>query len=222
MKCPHCLVEFHDQVVEYDLGIDAEGEWIIRKFSCPSPACKKDILYLVNGTWMKNQHGQKIQFSLIKSSLLIRPKVGARSPLPPEVPTLFSEDYLEACIVLPDSPKASAALSRRCLQFLLREKAGVKPGDLAKEIQQVIDSKQLPSYLLDNIDAIRNIGNFAAHPLKSQSTGEIVPVETGEAEWNLDVLEMLFDFYFVQPERSKQKRDALDKKLTDSGKPLMK
>jgi hypothetical protein len=27
----------------------------------------------------------------------------------------------------------------------------------------------------------------------------IIDVETGEAEWNLDVLELLFDFYFVQP-----------------------
>ena len=47
------------------------------------------------------------------------------------------EDYKEACLVLSDSPKASAALSRRCLQNLLRGAAGVKPGDLSIEIQQV-------------------------------------------------------------------------------------
>lgn len=93
---------------------------------------------------------------------------------------------------------------------------------MSKEIQEVIDSGKLPTILSESIDAIRNIGNFAAHPIKSESTGEVVEVEPGEAEWNLDVLESLFDFYFVQPEILKRKRKALDKKLKDSGKPKMK
>jgi hypothetical protein len=69
---------------------------------------------------------------------------------------------------------------------------------------------------------MRNIGNFAAHPNKSKSSGEVVPVELHEAEWNLDVLESLFDFYFVQPARAKARRDALNKKLADTGKGPMK
>jgi len=69
---------------------------------------------------------------------------------------------------------------------------------------------------------VRQIGNFAAHPIKSTSSGEIVDVEPGEAEWNLDVLEGLFDFYFVGPAESKKKREALDKKLKDAGKPSLK
>jgi len=124
--------------------------------------------------------------------------------------------------VLPDSEKASAALSRRCLQYLLREKAGIKKGDLANEIQQVLDSRQLPSHLADDLDAIRNIGNFAAHPLKSTNTGEIVDVEPQEAEWLLNLLEQFFDFYFVQPSRAKAKRDALNAKLQSIGKHPMK
>jgi hypothetical protein len=80
----------------------------------------------------------------------------------------------------------------------------------------------LPTHLTESIDAVRNIGNFAAHPIKSTSTGEIVDVELGEAEWLLDVLESLFDFYFVQPAILKAKRDALNKKLMDAGKPSLK
>ena len=124
--------------------------------------------------------------------------------------------------MLQDSAKASAALSRRCLQHVLREKARVKKSNLADEIQQVLDSRKLPSHLAEGIDAVRNIGNFGAHPIKSTNTGEIVDVEPGEAEWNLDVLEGLFDFYFVQPELLKKKREALNKKLADAGKPPMK
>ena len=145
----------------------------------------------------------------------------ARPPLPPEVPEKYAEDYKEASLVLSDSPKASAALSRRCLQHLLRDEFNVKPGTLADEIQQVIDGGKLPTYLIEAIDGVRNIGNFAAHPLKSQSTGEIIDVEPGEAEWNLDVLEGLFDFFFVQTEKLKLRRDALNKKLVDAGiKPM--
>ena len=68
----------------------------------------------------------------------------------------------------------------------------------------------------------RNIGNFAAHPNKSATTGEILPVEQEEAEWNLEVLESLFDVYFVQPARARAKRDALNKKLLDANKPPLK
>src|SRR5581483_6228978 len=101
-------------------------------------------------------------------------------------------------------------------------KANVKAGDLSDEIQQVLDSKQLPQYLADDIDAIRNIGNFAAHPAKSQNTGAIDDVEPGKAEWNLQVLDGLFDFYFIQAAASARKRAALDQKLQAAGKPPMK
>ena len=50
----------------------------------------------------------------------------------------------------------------------------------------------------------------------------MVDVKLGEAEWNLDVLEGLFDFYFVQPAILKKKREALNKKVADAGKPPMK
>ena len=105
---------------------------------------------------------------------------------------------------------------------MLREKANVKKSDLAREINEVIGSKALPSHLADAIDAIRNIGNFAAHPVKSTASGEIVEVEPGEAEWTLDVLDGLFDFYFVQPAMFQKRRDALNAKLASVGKPPVK
>jgi hypothetical protein len=156
------------------------------------------------------------------ASRIVHPKTTTRKPLSHEVPSDFSDDYKEACLVLADSEKASAALSRRCLQHLLRSKAGVKPSDLASEIQEALDSKQLPSHLADAIDAVRNIGNFAAHPIKSKQSGEIVEVEPGEAEWCLDTLEGLFDFYFVQPALLKKKRNDLNAKLAAAGKPPVK
>jgi hypothetical protein len=68
---------------------------------------------------------------------------------------------------------------------------------------------------------VRHIGNIAAHPIKSKNPGEIIEVEPGEAEWLLDILEGLFDFYFVQPAKLKRNKDSLNEKLTAAGKKPM-
>ena len=220
MKCPHCLVEFHDNVEAIAIAHDEDGDWGMLKRLCPN--CNRLVLQLAQGMLVAHPVHGGVRFVQPINEVLVHPKRSSRASLPPDVPIEFTQDYNEACVVLADSAKASAALSRRCLQFLLRSQAKVKHGNLAEEIQEVMDSKTLPSHLSESLDAIRNIGNFAAHPMKSKSTGEIVEVEPGEAEWNLDVLESLFDFYFVQPAMLKKKRDRLNKKLADAGKPAMK
>ncbi len=134
----------------------------------------------------------------------IWPFLNNRPVCPPEVPFHIAEDYQEACLVLTISPKASAALSRRCLQNLLHDAAGVKPDKLVKELEEIINSGKLPSQITESIQAIRHIGNFAAHPDENKNTGEIMPVEPHEAEWSLDILESLFDFYYVQPVKNAQ------------------
>jgi len=222
MKCPHCTVEINPQFSEQYLGPDPDGHWAVESMICPNPKCKKKIIELICGSGVTNPRGIVVRVNPTKMRFTVNPLTSSRPPVPNEVDDLFSKDYKEACLILKFSPKASAALSRRCLQNILREKGGVKKGDLADEIEQVINSNTLPSHLNESIDAIRVIGNFAAHPIKSKSSGEIVDVEPGEAEWILDVIESLFDFYFVQPAITKAKKDALNKKLSDLGKPLMK
>ncbi len=212
MKCPHCLDSFHSNLQSKGIDFDKEYYWSVKWEKCPG--CNKNIIYLC-------QQNPQSPVQTLKS-FLVYPKTISRQPLSELIPDTLAQDYKESCLVLSDSPKASAALGRRCLQNLLREKSGVKKANLEKEIQEVLASKQLPSYLAEGIDAIRHIGNFAAHPIKSTNTGEIVDVEPGEAEWILDVLEGLFDFYFVHPELLKSKRDELNKKLADAGKPTLK
>jgi hypothetical protein len=218
MKCPHCLIQFHDEVNSHYLGEDSTSEWTLNRRLCPKcgkfifTLCERYDRYVIGDT--NHYHSRK--------EFYCYPRAISRAPLSSDVPEDFAADYREACLTLSDSPKASAALSRRCLQHILRETAKVKPGNLADEIQLVIDSKLLPSHLIESLDAIRNIGNFAAHPIKSKSSGEVLDVEPGEAEWNLDVLESLFDFYFVQPAELKRKRVALNAKLKEAGKPEMK
>lgn len=217
MKCPHCLVEYHDKPGFAELGSDCVCSWKVIIRNCPN--CIKANFILLGYNYVIESGRQKM---VVDSETLFYPKGSQRNPVPIEVPEVFAKDYSQACLVLADSPMASAALSRRCLQHIIREELKIKDRTLDQEIQKVIEVSKLPSDILESIDAIRSIGNFAAHPIKSQSSGEIVDVEPGEAEWNLDVLEMLFDNLFVAPAIRKQKRDALNAKLKDAGKPEMK
>jgi hypothetical protein len=170
----------------------------------------------LNEIGKKDEYGEK---GVIATTLLF-PKYPIKQ-LPNEVPDKFADDFREAFETLPISPKASAALSRRCLQSLIREKEGITEKTLFAEVDKLLKSNKLPKYLADDLDAIRIVGNFAAHPIKDTNTGEIVDVEPGEAEWTLKVLEDLLLFYFVEEARSAARRDALNKKLKDAGKGQM-
>jgi len=215
MKCPHCQTKYHDKQRNLVLGQDADGEWAIVQRLCPE--CRRFIVHLADANLCNGNI-----LSIRSEVRMLHPK-GAQRPIPSvDVPKEYRDDFIEASIVLADSPKASAALSRRCLQSLLRNKVQVKPGNLYDEIQETLNLGTLPSHISESLDAVRHIGNFAAHPLKSTSSGEIIDVEEGEADWNLEVLEALFDFYFVQPAVIKKKKDALNKKLVDAGKKPMK
>ncbi|MEM9535041.1 MAG: DUF4145 domain-containing protein [Cyanobacteria bacterium P01_A01_bin.3] len=140
----------------------------------------------------------------------------------PEIPKNYRKDFSEAEAVLSASPKASAAISRRLLQDVLRKDFKLKGSSLAKEITDFLTLPGIPSYLTDAVDAVRNVGNIAAHPTSNVNTGQIVDVEPGEAEWLLEVLESLFDFKFVQPARLVARKNKLNSKLASAGKQPMK
>lgn len=179
------------------------------------PACSKAIIQLEEMVFTPRGD------LLGKVDYLVMPRTATRPKAPPEVPSELAEDYNEACLVIDDSPKASAALSRRCLQGILRAQ-GYTQKDLAPAIEALLSSNRLPSELAESVDAIRNVGNFAAHPMKDKHTGEILPVEPHEAEWNLEVLEGLFDYFYVAPAKAQLKKAALNAKLAAANKPPMK
>lgn len=217
MKCPHCEVAIHPTFKIHDLGHEGVIDtltyrWRVLLNSCP--ACAKPIVQLEYTQHSPvGRHGSNL--------FTVFPKNSYTRKAPPEVPPDIADDYNEACLVLHISPKASAALSRRCLQHILLKVGVSKSDNLSSAIDDALKSS-LPKYIAENLDAIRNIGNFAAHPMKCANTGEIVPVEPQEAEWNLDVLDSLFDFYFVMPAANEARKAALNQKLSDAGKKTMK
>lgn len=209
MKCPHCLDAFHEGWDTKNLGQDDDSQWHIRHLVCPS--CKKIVVQLVE---LAKGGG------ITHNTRIVHPKAFTRPPVSPDVPDKYAKDYGEACLVSPDSPKASAALSRRTLQSIIQNEMRIKKRNLEEEIEEAI--KSLPSHLAQAVDGVRVVGNFAAHPIKSTNTGEIVDVELGEADWLLDVLDGVFDFFFVQPRILERRKTEINKKLTDAGNPPLK
>jgi hypothetical protein len=227
MICPHCGIAAKIEFEEYSTHPYQDFEQSSMGYELTDgvcPECEGYIVVLREGkcTYSRNVGDNSyLNMNEVDHEHIIFPVNSVRL-VAPEVPDNYKSDYLEVCAVFTLSPKASAALSRRLLQKILREKFRIKRHNLSEEIEEFINTQNAPSYLNDAIDAIRNIGNFAAHPLKSTSTGEIVDVEAGEAEWLIEVIEFLFDFAFVQPKKSEERRNRLNDKLKDLGKPPMK
>lgn len=207
MKCPHCLHAYHPQVFEWGIHhTGGDGAWKVRGRVCAG--CGKVNFELVHGT-MNGQHFNE------NKSWLVYPRGSGRPPCPAEVPAEYRKSYAQACLVLADSPDASAALGRRCLQLLLRKhlQVVVKSGRLKDELDDALAQHKIPSTLIEFIDMPRVLGNLGAHPEEDRRTGEIVDVAPGEAEAVLDLLEELFEHYFVRPAAMRKKKGELEAKL---------
>lgn len=221
MKCPHCNtgVNFEwEKTSAYNDSKNSETGVEIVHGQCPE--CERIIAKLVRGKL--GYAGEYSRFvNDAQSEEIIYPKFTTRY-IENEVPEPYRSEFKEATAILTLSPKASAALSRRMLQNVLHQRYKIQKRSLADEIDEFINMQGVPSHLAGAVDAVRNIGNFGAHPVKDTNTGEIVDVEPGEAEWLLDVLESLFDFSFVQPSRLEERKQKLNNKLKQIGKPPMK
>jgi hypothetical protein len=222
MDCPHCGIAFHDSwkttnplVIGKDLP---NSGWAAHMTECP--ACKNVTIDLIMVSLSKGPSG--VVTTGVLQRLRVYPTNIFRKPTPIEIPADIREDYEEACKVSPLSPKASAALSRRCLQAVLREQ-GYTQRDLVQQVNALLDetgpTKAIPTALRETVDVIRNFGNFSAHRITDQTTLQIIPVEPEEAEWCLDILEDMFDHYYVKPAQAKARKAELNAKLTAAGKP---
>lgn len=224
MKCPHCQVEVNEDFEEKYIGKYGNTFYSLFYMRCPNKKCDKPIVligYTANAI-RRADNSFSVKYASSCEYKQLFPLGSGRIPAAPEVEPQFAEDYNEACLVLQFSPKASAALSRRCLQNIIRMKEGIKGRNLKMEIDKLIATNKLPSYISDSLELIRGFGNIAAHGMEDQISGEILDVEPNEAEFLLDVLELLFDLYFVQAAKAAKMKAALNQKLESAGqKPIL-
>jgi hypothetical protein len=218
MECPRCSQHFHEQWERTGGTFDEKERTHYEVSECVCPACHQFILRLESwkdvNTVARGLGATPRQFRVFHPA-------STQRRIPPEVPDPYATDVKEAAAVLSISPRASAALSRATLQAILRDKHAVYNKSLEKEVADFCAKANPPPGLRESIDAIRNIGNFAAHPIKDTNTGAVIAVEPEEAEWLLEVLDQLLDFTFVQPAKDAARKAALNAKLTAAGKKPM-
>lgn len=207
-RCPHC----NTVVLFEDLGEDQQwfhfGGRRIGFIGAGCPNCGEPSITLTM------EEGEWNDAKVLHQSLVWPRSV--RASVAEQVPAHIAQDYLEAWAVLPHSAKASAALARRCLQTVLVEAGKAKSHRLSSMIKEV--KPGMPSYVADELEAVKHAGDFSAHPLKDKATGQILDVARGEAQWVLHVLDLLFDHYYVKPAQSAAFRTDFNKKLEAAGR----
>jgi hypothetical protein len=183
----------------------------ISAVTCPNEECQKLVLvgrltgaYFSNG-WNENQTIQT--WSLLPES---EAKV-----LPDYIPEPIKEDYYEACRIRDLSPKASATLSRRCLQGMIRDFHGISKATLFDEIKELEAKVDIDVW--ESIDAVREVGNIGAHMKKDINI--IVDVEPEEAQLLIGLIEQLVDEWYVAREDRRKRAQNL-KDLAASKKTL--
>ena len=146
-------------------------------------------------------------------------------PQPELIPIALREDYIEACRIRNLSPKASATLSGRCLQGMLRDFCGVSGKTLYAEIEALrvlVQDGQAPLGVspdsVESIDHVRGVGNIGAHMEKD--IDQIVPVEPAEAQLLIELIETLFEEWYVQRD-SRARRLNKIKALAEGKKALI-
>lgn len=114
---------------------------------------------------------------------------------PSYIPMSIRQDYEEAYSILDLSPKASATLSRRCIQGMIHDKWKIKLKNLNQEITALMD--KIDPSLWSAINSLRELGNIGAHMEKDINI--IVEIDAGEAEKLLKLVEILFKEWYIVP-----------------------
>jgi hypothetical protein len=231
-QCPFCG---HHAVIVDDVNVDTfshvfnmkskyghqnlQGQVIV----CPNEECREYALFIriVDTEWNQSTHTYSDK-NEVNHAWRLLPESRVRV-FPSYIPQQLLTDYREACLICDKSPKASATLSRRCLQGMMRDFWGVKKARLIDEIEAIKDRVDHTTW--DAIDSLRRLGNIGAH--MEQDINLIVDVDPDEAGLLIDLLETLFaEWYVAKHEREERMsriklaaaaKDATKKNGTQAG-----
>lgn len=216
-SCPYCnrdttITDSNTDTHNYRFNsLNKEGnlDLVIRVIVCPHPKCRE---YTISANLFKvgtatdalgNRSYKRADAPFMEWTL--KPKSGAK-PFPAYIAKPILDDYNEACLILNDSPKASATLSRRCLQGMIRDFWGITKARLIDEIAEL--KGKIDPITWDAIDAVRGVGNIGAHMEKDINL--IVDVDPEEAQLLIGLIEFLLkDWYVGRHERAEQTKRVI-------------
>jgi hypothetical protein len=165
---------------------DSDFKLQISFFNCPH--CNKISSVL--------QYSGKL---LPQKSMPIYPISNAKI-FPGYIPEAIRSDYEEACSIVNLSPKASATLSRRCLQNMIRDFWGISRHRLIDEINEL--QEKVPATQWKVIDSLRRIGNIGAHP--EADVNLIIDINHGDAQKLIQVIELLIKQWYIERHEQEQ------------------
>ncbi|WP_445766511.1 DUF4145 domain-containing protein [Rheinheimera sp.] len=173
--------------------------------TCPNSDCKEYAIDAKLFLWRYIDGDWRLEGEPLMEWAL-KPNSHAKQ-FPEYVPKAILSDYEEACLIRDLSPKASATLSRRCLQGMIRDFFDVKEKTLYLEISAI--REKVESLTWDAIDAVRSIGNIGAHMEKDINL--IIDVDANEAGLLIGLIESLIqDWYVARHERQKRLKLIVD------------
>lgn len=166
--------------------------------TCPSPECNKAEVFVQKWDTNNVKEISNARFKCMIRRWDLEPEANIKA-FPNYVPESILQDYKEAKLIVNISPKASATISRRCLQTMIRDFWAIKDKkSLHHEIEAIKD--KIDTNMYDAIMALKSIGNIGAHPEKDINI--IVDVEPDEAEELVWLIETLIeDWYMVRHDR---------------------
>lgn len=207
--CPYCDYP-HQTRGRVNSELHVMGNMGVHSFSyvCSNIKCGQREIFIEAGLNPQKTHSQSnncldVTFEKVIFSQRIHPQdAGGKSKYKtPEIPEPIFNDYDEACKIAQLSPRASATLSRRCLQHMIRQKFGVTPDSLENEIKAIKDLNE--PEIVDALHAIRQLGNLGAHPEKDVNI--VVDISQEEAREIIHVIETALHEWFIVPEERKQR-----------------
>lgn len=201
-KCPFCessIVETYDtfrqDAISFHQSIDRGALALRGNSRTDNPKTDFDLnLYKLNCPDCERTsysvQGLRGEYEYI--DLPIHPLSNARN-FPEYIPDVLRRDYEEAYSIVNLSPKASATLSRRCLQGMIRDFFGISKSSLNDEINAI--ENLVSSDQKSVLHSLRKIGNVGAHLEKDVNL--IVDVTSEDAEKLLLVLEYFFNEWYI-------------------------
>lgn len=124
------------------------------------------------------------------------------------IPAKARMAYHQACVTLKVSPRASAALSRSCLQTMIRDFWSVTPAHqktLESELNRI--TPKLTPETLASIDAVRKFGQIDSY--LQEDVDLMVNASELEARLLIALVEVLFEDWYVDRRRRQGRADTL-------------
>lgn len=214
--CPYCQTKTtinQDRLVEQKIKYTEKKEDKMLEFSvitCPNESCERTTIF------MKDYF---LQFSFDKGYQKIG-KAISNKRIEPEfsyihypdyIPEQIRQDYEEAYKIVSLSPKASATLSRRCLQGMIRDFHNVEKKNLVDEINAI--KNDLGTDIFNALHSLRSIGNIGAHP--ESDINLIVEIDEGEAQKLIKFIELLMDKWYIKREEERKMLEEINQIAID-------